>query len=150
MVLCLHFVADKVSTWSKLSRAEHWVKETQSRHWQQKWTRSIHQRDSFVHICKPALKVSICHLWSVNEMIRQQWTCTVGQTWLYEVDKCLHGCVKITDMHHSPHFPGCVAQNFSASWVFWCHLSHFTSFVVLRFWWLPTVFTEIDMQGQCM
>jgi len=34
--------------------------------------------------------------------------------------------------------------------VFWCHLSHFTSLVVVRFWWLPTVSTEMDMQGQCM
>jgi hypothetical protein len=127
----IHFDADKISTWSKLSRAEHWIKEKQRWHWQQKWTQSIQQTDSFVRICKPALKVSICHLWSVNELIRQQWTCTLGQTWLYKVDKCLHGCVKITHMHRSPHFPACVAQHFSAShcfgviclilhhWLFW-------------------------------
>lgn len=126
-----HFVADKISTWSKLSRAEHWIKEKQRWHWQQKWTRSIQQIDSFVQICKPALKVSICRLWSINELIRQQWTCTLGQTWVYKVDKCLHGCVKITHMHHSPHFPFCVAQHFSPSqcfgviylilhhWLFW-------------------------------
>jgi len=42
----------------------------------------------------------------------------LGQTWLYKVDKCLHGCVKITHMHHSPHFPGCVAQPYSASQCF--------------------------------
>jgi len=34
--------------------------------------------------------------------------------------------------------------------VFWCHLSHFTPLVMLRFWWLPTKSTEIDTQGQCM
>jgi hypothetical protein len=126
----VHFAAVKISPWSKLSRAEHWIKEKQG--WrQQKWTGSIQQIDSFVHICKPAVKVSICHLWSVNELIRQQWICTLGQTWLYKVDKCLHGCLEITHMHHSPHFPGCVAQHFMASqcfgviylilhhWLFW-------------------------------
>jgi len=67
----------------------------------------------------------------VNEWIRQQWTCTLGQTWLYKVDKCLHGCLKIIHMCHSPHFPGCVAQHFMTSqcfgviylilhhWLFW-------------------------------
>jgi len=108
----IHFVADKISTWCKLSRAEHWIKEKQRWRWQQKWTPSIQQVDSFVWICKPALKVFVCHLWSVNEWIRQQWTCTLGQTWLYKVDKCLHGCLKIIHMHHAPHFPGSVAQHF--------------------------------------
>jgi hypothetical protein len=110
----VQFVADKVSTWSKLSRAEHWIKEKQRWHWQQKWTRSIQQ----IVLYEFASQHWRCPYVIFGQFIRQQWTCTLGQTWLYKVDKCLHGCVKIIHMHHSPHLPGCVTQHFSASQCF--------------------------------
>jgi hypothetical protein len=109
--LCLHLVAE-------VSRAEHWIKETQRWQWQQERTWSIQHLDSFVWICKPALKVSVCRLLSVIVLFRQQWTFTVRQTWRCKVDRCLQGCVQIAHVYHSPHFPVCVAYHFSASQCF--------------------------------